>query len=125
MVTITAKQYRKLKKKNKFNAKKTRYNGHLYDSKYEAEFAKGLDILKGATNEDVRVEEWTRQLPFDIVINGKKVGRYICDFKVIYANGRVRYIDTKGYDTELSKFKRKCVEACFSNVKIEVIHKKS
>lgn len=40
----------KIKKKNKFGAKKTKYKGEIYDSKFEAEVASILDSLvsKGA-----------------------------------------------------------------------------
>lgn len=125
MEYITAKEYLKMskKKKNKYNAQITLYNGRNYHSKFEANFARGLDLQMKSEDIRDRVETWVPQIPFDIIIGGIKVGTYYCDFKITYADGRIRYVDTKGVDTELSKLKRKCVSAQFK-IKIEVVHKK-
>ena len=46
-------------------------------------------------------------------------GKWRCDFLLIYADGQVRVIDVKGYDTPESKRIRKIVEA-FYGIEIEV-----
>lgn len=53
-----------------------------------------------------------RQLPIEIRINNRAVGKYVCDF-VFNQDGKMVYEDFKGHDTPLSRFKRKCVEAMY------------
>jgi len=84
------------------------------------------------------IRELRRQPPFEIVINGDRIGRYRADFSFceIRDEGRrvLRVVDAKGMrkgktptgrakvvtnDTALSRFMRKCAEACHS-VKIEL-----
>ena len=56
---------------NKYNAKKTVYNGELYDSKAEASFAAKLDIARKAKEASERVVEIERQPKFPIEIEGE------------------------------------------------------
>jgi hypothetical protein len=66
------------------------------------------------------------QVPFDIIINGLNVGKYVADFDYVIKKPKwgPRVIeDVKGgnaTDTPLSKFKRKCVEAQYG-IKIEIV----
>lgn len=121
MTTISALEARKLlskPKRSKYGAKKTELDGVTYDSKAEAEYAAKLKLREKAGE----VGGIEIQRPFPILINGFSVGVYRADFCFIdhKEDGRLRVIDVKGYDTPLSKFKRKCVEA-FYRVKIEVV----
>lgn len=106
----------KKKKRSKYNAKRTDYNGVMYDSKKEAGFAKKLDLLKMAQGPDkvMRVE---RQVPFQITVNNQKICRYILDFRVTYADGRVDLVDVKGMKSgaayQMFKLKKKLVEAIY------------
>ena len=99
---------------NKYGAKKTEYNGITFDSKAEAHRAYELDMLKHS-GEVTKVEY---QPSFDCIVNGKKICKYIADFKVTYADGHVEYEDTKGFKTPVYKIKKKLVEALFD---IEII----
>jgi hypothetical protein len=101
-------------RKNKFNAKKTEYNGDMYDSKKEAEYARELDLAMHAVDEKDRVKRWERQLRFRVKIEGVYFTTYVLDFMVVYADNRVEYIDVKGYKKgpayDLFKLKKKLVE---------------
>ena len=107
---------------NKFHAKKTIYNGQLFDSKKEANYCRQLDLLKNATGND-KVLRYERQVRFDIICNNKKIGFYKLDFKVFYKN-RVEYIDVKGLKKgsayQLFRLKKKLVEALYN---IEILEK--
>jgi hypothetical protein len=121
MTTISAQEARTLlskPKRSKYGAKKTELDGVTYDSKAEADYAAELKLREKAGE----VGGIEIQRPFPILINGFSVGVYRADFSFIdhKEGGRLRVIDVKGYDTPLSKFKRKCVEA-FYRVKIEVV----
>lgn len=105
---------------SKYHNKKTEYEGVVYDSKKEAEFARTLDILRKAKKDRERVVAWQRQVPFDVKIRGTKVCSYKADFLVTYADGRDEIIDVKGYRTALYRLKKKLVEAQYMVKIIEV-----
>lgn len=60
------------------------------------------------------------QPAYSVTINGKKVFTYRADFKFTDQGGETRVVDVKGFDTALSKLKRKCVEAQYG-ITIEVV----
>lgn len=99
-------------KRSKYGAIKTEYNGIKYDSKAEARWAENFDMEKRAGD----VLYWLRQVPFFLPAGII----YRCDFQVFYTSGVVKYFDVKGWDTPVSKLKRKQVEALYP-VKIQVV----
>lgn len=107
-------------KSNKFNARKTTYNGVVYDSKKEAKRAFELDLLikKG------EIKKVETQPEFDIIINGMRVCKYKADFKVIYPDGKIVYEDVKGLKQgaayQVFRLKKKLVKAVFG---IDIIEK--
>ena len=100
---------------NKYNARKTEYNGMLFDSKKEADYCRQLDLLKKATGKD-QVVSYQRQIPFKCMVGGKTITTYKLDFLVQYAD-RTEYIDVKGCKKgcayQLFKLKKKLVEAIY------------
>ena len=86
-----------------------------YDSKREAAFAQELELLRGAHNPAVRVVKIERQVRFELIPlqrneEGKlleRCCRYVADFRVTRADGRVDVIDVKGYKTPEYIIKRK------------------
>lgn len=90
------------KKKNKYNAQKTKYNGVLYDSKKEASFAANLDLLVKAGE----LVGWSRQTQF--IIGG--VGHRV-DFTLYFSDGTYKHVDVKGKDTPEGKRSRKQVKS--------------
>ena len=97
--------------RNKFGAKKTEYNGQLYDSKKEAKYAEYLDDRKRKGE----IKDWLRQERIDAVINGKKVFYLQVDFTVITNTGLREYVDVKGYKKgshyQYFRIKKKVLEA--------------
>ena len=107
-------------RKSKYGNLKTEYNGYVYMSKKEANYAQELDYRKKEKNIEKRVLNYEKQVPFQIILNGKKICKYIADFKVFYACGRVEIIDVKGVRSNVYILKKKLVEAQYG---IEIIEK--
>ncbi len=109
---------------NKYGNKIVHYKGQRFHSAKEAQYAMQLDLLRSAQNEALRVVEVESQVPYRFEVNGVKVGKYVLDFKVTYGDGRVEYIDVKGYTkgTAYSVFKMKkaLMLGCFGITVIEV-----
>lgn len=108
------------KGRNKFGAKKTEYGGRVFDSAKEAKRAHDLWLLKLA-GEVAGIEY---QVPFDCVVNGKLVCKYVADFRVTYRDGRVEVEDVKGYKKGAAyatfRIKKKLVEALHGIAIVEV-----
>lgn len=100
---MTAAEYREMmqggKKRNKYNAQKTEFNGRTYDSKHEANRAAELELLKKA-HEVVKV---FYQVPFELPGEIK----YIADFVIIWTDGHWTVEDAKGVLTDVYKLKKK------------------
>ena len=113
----------KTKKKSKYGNKKTMYNGILYDSIREADYAKILDImLKKGIVTDVK-----RQVVFKYEVKYSfekkffiKAGKYICDFVVTYKTGKIEVVDVKGYKTAKYKRDKKIMKKLFN---IDIVEK--
>ena len=90
--------------KTKWGNIKTEFQGEIYDSKKEADYAMHLEIAKKASKKSERVLSWKRQIPFKISINGQHICTYLADFEVKYADGRTEYVDTKPLDKRRNKF---------------------
>jgi hypothetical protein len=73
------------------------YEGKTYDSKKEKTYRQKLELLKSAKNDSERVITIEEQLPFELSVNGHKICKYILDFRVTYADGRVECVDCKGF----------------------------
>ena len=85
----------------------------MYDSRKEAQYAALLDTLRKATAPKERVVSVERQVPYPITIKRKPICKYVLDFKVTYADGRVEHIDVKGMKTDIYRLKKKMVKACY------------
>lgn len=96
--------------KSKYRNVKTSVDSFVFDSKKEAAYYEQLKMR----NKAGEVDSITLQPKFPIVINDKKICSVILDFS--YRNtltGRVHFIDTKGFQTAVSKLKKKLVEALY------------
>ena len=91
------------------SAKKTEYKGSIYDSKFEAQIANDIEMMKLAGE----VIKWERQVKIPLEINGYLVCNYYIDF-VVYRDGETEYIEAKGYPTPVWKLKWKLFEALFT-----------
>lgn len=52
----------------------------------------------------------------EVVVKGKKICNHYVDFLVFYPDGRAEFHETKGYDTDVWKLKKKLTEALFPDI---------
>ena len=96
---------------NKFGAKRTEFNGNIYDSKFEASVAAELETRKLAKDikdydRQYRVECWAYRA------DGEKafVVKHKVDFRIHHNDGSFELYEAKGVETADYKFRRKCLE---------------
>ncbi|MCA1593065.1 MAG: DUF1064 domain-containing protein [Acidobacteria bacterium] len=107
-------------RRGKSNASKTAYNGRVYASRLEADYASHLDMLKKIGE----VAEWYPQQPrLDLVVNGVKVGYYTPDFEIHSPDGSVVLVDTKGFVPQGWPFRLKVIRACHPNVDLRIVRR--
>ena len=91
---------------SKYRAIPTKLDGITFDSKREAAHYAVLKLrVKAKLISDLVVH-----LRYDLCVNGTKIGQYEADFTFI-EDGRRKIVDVKGFDTPLSRWKRKHVAA--------------
>lgn len=59
------------------------------------------------------IQKWERQIKFPLIVNGDKIGTYICDFRVIWNSGKEELIEVKGMWTPVAKLKLKLFTALY------------
>ena len=99
-------------RRSKYAAQPTEVDGIRFDSKAEARFYLQLK----AQVEAGTVAYFLRQVA--IHLPGRT--RYVVDFLVFEASGRVRYIDVKGMETQTFRLKKRQVEDLYP-IQIEVV----
>lgn len=80
-----------------------------YHSQKEAADARMLQLLLRSGE----LSEVREQVTIPIVVAGKKVCTHIVDFEVTTARGIKKWVETKGYQTDVWKLKKKLVEALY------------
>jgi hypothetical protein len=106
-------------KKPKYNNKRTRVDGILFDSQKEADYYSELKLqLKAGT-----IKGFCRQPEFVLVegFAGRKPVTYKADFIVFNLDGTVDIIDTKGYETETFRIKYKQFLNKFPGLELKII----
>ncbi len=98
--------------RHKFHAKPTEADGIKFASKAEALYYGRLKMRQEAGS----VLFFLRQVPFHLP-GGVKL---VVDFVEFLADGTVRFVDTKGVETESFRAKRRMVEALYP-VTIETV----
>lgn len=85
-------------RRNKYNARKTSYNGRRYDSAMEARAARRLDMLVSTG----KLASWKPQVAVVVAWPGthEVVLRCRLDFQLTHTDGRVTYLEVKGVRTE-------------------------
>ena len=104
-------------KRNKYGAKTVLDDGYRFDSQLEHKRYCELKLLLKAGE----ITELNIHPQYRCAVNGKKICTVILDFEYKDAvTGEMHYIDVKGYDTALSRLKRKLIEAVYG-VTVEII----
>lgn len=102
--TYKLKDYRR---KKKFNNVSQTYNGITYHSKAEAKMAQDLDWRIKAKE----IKGWKRQVKVSLDVNGFHIANYYVDFVIEHHDGRLEYLEVKGFATEVYRLKRLLFEA--------------
>jgi hypothetical protein len=97
------------------------YNGHHYDSKFEAGYAKQLDFRKKAGE----IKSWQPHVKLALYVHGCHVCDYEMDFVLDYPDGSQEFVECKGAVLPLWALKWKILEAVapvqFPGVKLTVV----
>jgi hypothetical protein len=96
---------------NKYGAKRTKYNGIIYDSKFEASVAMDLDMRKKAGE----IVDWERQYKvemwaYDKAGNPVLKKTHKVDFRVHLNDGSYELLEAKGTETADYKDRRRWLE---------------
>ncbi len=112
-------------RKNKYGVAKKEdrtLDGVVYDSKLEMNYLKHLELLKHAEKDSERIVFIQEQVKYEIKVNNIKICTYLLDFKIIYASGRIEYVDCKGVRTAVYSLKAKLMLAVHG-IKIKEVKK--
>lgn len=108
------------KKQNKFGNKKCEWGGIKFDSQRERDVFMQYRLLEDAG----KITRLEAHPAYRITINGVKIGKYTPDFQFRELDGRLRVFDVKSKPTAATaifRFKKRCVEALYPGVTIEVV----
>lgn len=103
--------------RNKYNSKRSSFNGRTYDSALECNYAMQLDLRQKAGE----IREIIPQFKLELYVAGIHICNYYVDFKVILENGDEEYHEVKGYETEVWKIKWKIAKALYGKEKFVLI----
>lgn len=104
------------RRRTKFGATRSSYNGRMYDSQLERDFAIILDDhLKNG-----RLLEVIPQYKVVLLVEGKRICTHIPDFLVTLPDGRKKFVEAKGMPTDIWVIKRKLTEALFPDIEYTV-----
>ena len=95
-------------RKSKYGAKKTEYNGYIYDSKFEAGVAQELDWRLKAGE----IKDWERQFKVEMWAYDKDGNPALkkthkIDFRVHELDGSYTLLEAKGVETQDYRDRRK------------------
>lgn len=99
--------YFQRKSNNKFNAKKSDYNGIKFDSKGEAGYCQELDWRIKAGE----ILSYERQVKIPLIVNGVLICNYYADFVVTGKHGEKEVHEYKGLVMPLFQLKWKLLQA--------------
>lgn len=98
---------------NKYRAVRTTVDGIKFASKREARRYQELKMLERAG----AIEDLRCQVPYDLTVNGQKIGRYVADFEYTalqtdpIKDWRAVVEDVKGMKTPVYNLKKKLMRA--------------
>jgi len=106
--------------RSKYHAKKTLFNGVMYDSQREADVARTLELLRSATDPSVRVVKIERQVHFELQPPPERIV-YRLDFRITRADGSVEHIEVKGFETPSWRIKKKLMRQKYPHITLKII----
>jgi hypothetical protein len=108
---------------NKYNAKRTEFNGRMYDSRFEATIAQDL-YLRQLADEIVAVEPQFKVEMWCYRADGQKAFKvsHKVDFRVEHLDGKFELIEAKGVVTTDYKWRRKFLESIWLPEHLDYIY---
>src|SRR5689334_9481560 len=104
------------------NARKTPYNGRMYDSMLEASVARDLDILLKSK----RIKKVEPQVSFDLYgKGGTMIFRHIVDFIVTRNDDIKKAVEAKGEETDIWKAKMKLFRDNYPDIEYIVVKREN
>lgn len=96
---------------NKYGAKRTEFNGKIYDSKYEASVAQELETRKRAKD----IKDYETQYRIEAKIYREDgvhafTIKHKVDFRLHHNDGSYELLEAKGVETADYKMRRRCLE---------------
>jgi len=95
------------RKKSKYGAIKKKYAGRVYHSKLEASGAMLLDKMKQAG----QITDIVPQYKIFLNAYDKHITTHIVDFLITLPNGKKKFVEIKGFPTEIWRLKMKLTQA--------------
>lgn len=111
----------------KFRNKKVTFDGILFDSMLERDYYIELQRQQKLGI----ITEFSVQPPFLLIPSFKKDGKtfrkttYTADFSVLYPDGTTHIIDTKGFQTDTFRLKRKILEYNNPEIRFYIVERKN
>jgi hypothetical protein len=96
-------------KRNKFGAVKKEFNGRIYHSVLEANYAQNLEFKKKGK----QILDYIPQYKIPLFVNEILICYYVIDFRVEENNGSFTYVEVKGKETPDFKLKWKLAHALY------------
>lgn len=93
------------------------YDGIVYHSLAEAQYAAKLDLLLNGK----AIQRWERQIRIPLMVNDIKVCTMIVDFLIVNNDGTKEYHEVKGMESEAWKLKYKLLKACRPDINYVVV----
>jgi len=100
------------KSNRKYKSRETEYNGIRYHSGLEANDARWLDTLL----KQGKIKKIERQHRIDLKVKGKHIAYHIVDFLITLNDGRKKYVETKGFPTDMWVRNRKHCQAQYPKI---------
>jgi len=124
VLALLQEQERPSRKRNKYGVSRVAdrtYNGVVYASKFEMEYAQHLDLMVRAG----KILCWDRQANFTLKVHGQHICDFVVDFKVYKSDGgHGYYVETKGAETPVYKLKLKLFRALYPEVDLRIVKQK-
>ena len=122
---FSPKVYNRIRKKCSDNDKAlkqescTCQSGHKHDSRLEKRYCDVLLLLKKGKG----IKDYVVQKTYSLDVNGAHICNHRVDFVVTTNSGALEVHETKGFETEVWALKKKIFEACYPDIKYNVIRK--
>ncbi len=108
-MTYRIKSFKYSRYSSKLHNVRQTYNGYSYASQLEARYAMDLDLrVKGND-----IKSWERQIKIPLDVNGEHISNYYIDFIIEHNDGVKEYVEVKGMETQVWKFKWRLFTAIF------------